>query len=262
MSRLVGVADPADAVLATELYANVVNAPLVVTDWATAEVIKTAENAVRDVQIALGNQLAVICDYADVDYRRVRDQINRLWSGESLILEAGAGVGGHCLPKDPWLLISSLPTGAPAPLIRAARTMNDAMGDHVVRIVERAIEREGLVAKDARVAVLGLTYDANSDDTRNAPATRIIASLRALGIDVVENDPYSLSDADLSKCLAGADVAVLVIPHDTYRDTDWSALVPLMRHANLVDCRRAIDPDLARTIGLRWYGLGVGVLAR
>jgi len=259
MARLVGVADPQVGVLGTELYRNIVQADLVVSDWETAEVIKTAENAARDVQIALANQLAIISDHAGVDVRKVREQINRLWAAEPLILEPSAGVGGHCLPKDPWLLVSGLPVDASRALVEGARALNESMPAHASAIVARALGDAGVVARGARVAVLGLTYEANSDDERNAPGPRVAAELERSGMTVVRHDPFVTKD-DVVAALRGADAVVVVVPHARYREADWDALGAAMRHRVFVDCRRAFEADALRGIGFKYRALGVAAL--
>jgi UDP-N-acetyl-D-mannosaminuronic acid dehydrogenase len=260
MARLVGASDPETALLGTDLYRNIVHAELVATDWETAEVIKTAENATRDIQIALANQLAIICDYVGVDFRKVREQINRLWSDQPLILDAGPGVGGHCLPKDPWLLVSAVPQGVTSALIEASRALNDAMPLHVVDIVERASIDAGIAIAGATVAVLGLTYDANSDDQRNAPGPRVAAELERRGARVKRHDPFVTPERALVDVLRDSDVAVVIIPHDEYREADWAALGTAMRRRALVDCRRALEADAIRLVGFTYRALGVAAL--
>ena len=236
------------------------HADLVVTDWQTAEVIKTAENAARDVQIALANQLALVCDHVGVDFRRVREQINRLWNDQPLILDPGPGVGGYCLPNDPWLLMSAMPQGAASALIEGSRALNDAMPSHVADITERALRDAGLAIGGAAVAVLGLTYEANSDDERNAPGPRVAADLERRGAYVVRHDPFVTPQRALVDVIHGCDVAVLVVPHNDYRDADWTAIGDAMRHRVVVDCRRALEADALRVAGFGYYALGVAAL--
>jgi UDP-N-acetyl-D-mannosaminuronic acid dehydrogenase len=260
MARLVGAPDPEVAALGADLYRNIVQADLVVTDWETAAVIKTAENATRDVQIALANQLAVICDHVGVDFRKVREQINRLWNDQPLILDAGPGVGGHCLPKDPWLLVSAIPQGAASALIEGSRAMNEAMPSHVVDITERACRDAGFGIADATVAVLGLTYEADSDDERNAPGPRVAMELERRGAHVERHDPFVTPDRAVADVLRGCDVAVVVVPHSIYRESDWDALGSAMRHRVVFDCRRALEADALRLLGFSYRALGVAAL--
>ncbi|HEU5287145.1 MAG TPA: nucleotide sugar dehydrogenase [Candidatus Limnocylindria bacterium] len=259
MARLVGVTEPRVGVLATELYRNIVRADLLVSDWETAEVIKTAENATRDVQIALANQLAIISDHAGVDVRKVREQINRLWAAEPLVLEPGPGVGGHCLPKDPWLLVSGLPPEASRALIEGARALNESMPSHTARVIARALADEGVDVSGAVVAVLGLTYEANSDDQRNAPGPRVAAEIERMGGRIVRHDPFVTRD-DVSAAVRDADATVVVVPHSIYREADWDVLGGLMRHRVFVDCRRAFEADALKMLGYRYRALGVAAL--
>ncbi|TME42616.1 MAG: hypothetical protein E6I57_03305 [Chloroflexi bacterium] len=210
-------------------------------------------------RIALANQLAIISDHAGVDVRKVREQINRLWAAEPLILEPGAGVGGHCLPKDPWLLVSGLPADASRALVEGARALNESMPAHASAIVARALGDAGVVARGARVAVLGLTYEANSDDERNAPGPRVAAELERSGMTVVRHDPFVTKD-DVVAALRGADAVVVVVPHARYREADWDALGAAMRHRVFVDCRRAFEADALRGIGFKYRALGVAAL--
>jgi UDP-N-acetyl-D-mannosaminuronic acid dehydrogenase len=255
MERLIGADDQAVGALAANLYGHIVQAALVNTSWETAEVIKTAENAARDVQIALANQLAVISDHVGVDVRIVRDHINRLWSDEPLILQPGPGVGGYCLPKDPWLMISSLPEEAPRQLIAGARALNDGMAAHVAAIVERALRTSS--ERSARVGVFGLTYNANSDDIRNAPGARVAGALERRGHQVILHDPYVRPGSGVIAALRGLDVAVFVMAHAEYREIDWAVVSSVVRGRAIVDCWRAFDGDLLRSLGFSYYGLGV-----
>jgi UDP-N-acetyl-D-mannosaminuronic acid dehydrogenase len=260
MVRLVGASNPDVAALGADLYRNIVQADLVATDWETAAVIKTAENATRDVQIALANQLAIICDHVGVDFRKVREQINRLWNDQALILDPGPGVGGHCLPKDPWLLVSAIPEGATSALIAGSRAINDAMPSHVADITERACRNAGLAISGATAVVLGLTYEANSDDQRNAPGPRVAVELERRGMRVRWHDPFVTPDRTLVDVVRGSDVAVVVVPHVGYLETDWGALGAVMAHRVVVDCRRALEADAVRLLDFSYYALGVGAL--
>jgi UDP-N-acetyl-D-mannosaminuronic acid dehydrogenase len=259
MSRLVGAKTTPEAGLAIDLYSSIVQAEFVITDWETAEVIKTAENAARDVQIALANQLAVISDYAGVDFRKVRDQINQLWRTEPLIMEAGPGVGGHCLPKDPWLLISALPLEAPANLILGARALNESMPQHACRIAEWMCVRNSLPLASVTAAVLGLTYDADTDDQRNAVGPIIAELLRKRVGEVVTHDPY-ITGGSLAHILRDADILLVVVPHREYKQENWGALGSLMRHRGFLDCRRVFEADALRASGYDYVGLGLGAL--
>lgn len=263
LSRLVGGDSEITSSVGVLLYRNVVFAPLLPVDYRTAEVVKTAENAARDIQIALANQLAIVCDHAGVDVRDVRAAVNDLWSREPLVLEPGPGVGGHCLPKDPWLMVDLVEDPSARALVTGARALNDHMPRHVVAIVERAARDAGLVLADSVVVLLGASYNADSDDTRNSPALDVAALLGPLVGDLRQHDPHvTRYDADVMEVMRGADVAVLLVGHAEYRQLDLVAVRERMRHAVIVDTRRALDAQTCRASGFRYTALGISALAR
>src|SRR5437879_3070165 len=174
-----------------EVYARFVKAEVHPTDWTTAEVVKTAENAYWDVQIAFANEVALISEELGVDAYRVRELVNTC--PYRMMLIPGAGVGGHCIPKDSWLLVSPAVQSKPE-LIPTAREVNDFMPRRMARLVEEALAAAGRKIKGARVAVLGFAYRENTDDTRNTPAKPMIQELRRRGADVAIHDPFARSE--------------------------------------------------------------------
>src|SRR3989442_6385508 len=143
-------------------YARFVKAEVHPTDWTTAEVVKTAENAYWDVQIAFANEVALISEELGVDAYRVLDLVNT--RPYRMMLIPGAGVGGHCIPNDSWLLVSPAVPSKPE-LIPTDREVNDFMPRRMARLVEEALAAAGRKIKGARVAVLGFSYRENTDDT-------------------------------------------------------------------------------------------------
>ena len=148
----------------------------------TAELAKLTENAARDVQIALANTAASAAEALGVDPVLLRTLVNR--HPRVALLEPGVGVGGHCLPVDPWFVIDAAP--AETALLRVAREVNDARpglwADRIARAADRAATK--------RIGLLGLTYKADTDDVRGSPAVEIA---RRLGerYDVLAADPYA-----------------------------------------------------------------------
>lgn len=260
LSRLVGGADEQTSAIGVALYKNVVFAPLHPVHYRTAEVVKTAENTARDVQIALANQLAVVSDHAGVDVRSVRAAINELWRDEPLVLEPGPGVGGHCLPKDPWLLVEGLDEQERA-LVAGARTMNLYMATHVVDIARALLSRAERTLEHSIVVVLGIAYDANSDDTRNSPGAAIASRLEQAGAVVRVHDPnVPPHDLPLAEALRGTDLAIIVAAHDQYRSLDLALLRSTMRTAAVLDTRRMLDAQTLELAGVRYAALGVSAL--
>lgn len=238
------------------LYSRVVRAPLEAADCVTAELVKTAENAYRDVNIAFANELARVCEASGADFPRVRALVNR--SPGRDVLWAGAGVGGPCIPKDPWLLLAAAPEGAGA-LLRAARDVNDAMPLHLAALVEGALAEAGRALEGARVVVLGRAYLPDCGDLRGSPTEPLAAALVARGAHVVLHDPHVPgSDGDLVDASRAADALVLAVAHAAYRTLPLGALREVVRTPVLVDGRFAIDPTAARDAGFVFRALGRG----
>jgi len=162
------------------------------TDCLTAEAAKTVENTYRDVNIAFANEMALVCESLGVDMFEVRRLVNA--RRDRHVHLPGAGVGGHCLPKDPWLLNHGVNCygrkGVKSELLAMARRINDSMPLHVAELVEEALSDAGRSLKGSRIAVLGMAYLEDSDDTRNTPAVPLIRALLARGAEVVAHDPH------------------------------------------------------------------------
>lgn len=260
LPRFVGADSPPAAEAATALYATVVHAELHATHYRTAEVIKTAENAARDVQIALANQLAIVCDLAGVSFDAVRGAVNDLWSREPLVLQAGPGVGGHCLPKDPWLMVAQLGDPAMRSLVSGARAMNGYMPRHVVAVILRLIRQRPDIS-NATVTLLGVSYNADSDDTRNSPTFDVAALLAPLGIRVRLHDPLVAGfDGPLAEVLAGAHVCVLMVAHHVYLNLLSAEVASTMATPIILDTRRALNQDAAESLGFRYAAVGRSAL--
>lgn len=257
VSRVCGASAPAVAQVMVNLYRWIVQADLDVSDLVTAELVKTAENAYRDVNIAFANELALICEAVGGDVWQVRELVNK--SPGRHVLLPGAGVGGHCIPKDPWLLAHGAGGQVPVRLIPAARSINDDMPRHIARLVEAGLAGQGRGLAAARVAVLGYAYLENSDDTRDSPSAALVAQLRAAGAEIAVHDPFVPEyQGPVPGTIRGADALVLMVAHDAYRELPLVELRPLMRTPVLVDGRHLFDAGIARAAGFRYLGVGKG----
>lgn len=204
--KLVAGLHPETPRMIREVYRHIVTAgALHATNSLTAEVVKTLENAYRDVRIAYATEIVRYCDEHDLDFYAVRDRVNaRLAqedeaSGDPNAVPSGGmlvpmlGVGGHCLPKDGILLWwRRLESGADTDhsLILRSRHINDGSPAQTIRLAERAFGR----LDRRRVAVLGTAYRFNSEDTRNAPSLVLARALLEKGCDVTLHDPYVKPD--------------------------------------------------------------------
>lgn len=226
--RIVGGVDSDSTRAAEEFYREFVSGEVLVTDSRTAELVKLAENTFRDVNIALANELSLICDELGVDVWHLIDLANH--HPRVNILRPGPGVGGHCLAVDPWFIVDSAPQLAR--LIRVAREVNNAKPASVVDKVRRKAAR----IHDPTIACLGLAYKPDIDDLRESPAVAITRELAASGVGhVLAVEPHitelprPLQDtgvglADFSAALAQADIVVCLVAHRLFREHPPTAL--------------------------------------
>jgi len=257
MSRVIGGNTPEAAGLAQGLYRHVVEAELDLTDCVTAELVKTAENAYRDVQIAFANEVALVCEAVGGDVWQVRELVNKS-PGRNMLLP-GAGVGGHCIPKDPWLLAYGASGMVTAKLIPAAREINDHMPLHIAELTVDALDEIGVEIEEARVAVLGYAYLENSDDTRNSPSATLVNRLEELGAEVCIHDPYVAEyRGELAERVQNCDAAVVMVRHDLYRQIDLGQLKGWLARPVLVDGRHVFERDGAEAAGFVFRGVGIG----
>lgn len=258
LSRVCGGHTPETAQTMIALYRTIVEADLDAANCVTAELVKTAENAYRDVNIAFANELALACEATGGDFLAVRELVNK--SPGRAVLMAGAGVGGHCIPKDSWLLAHGVNGRMPARLISAARAVNDHMPNHVTNLAEQELQRAGRDVTGAKIAVLGYAYLENSDDTRNSPSAVLVTNLQRLGAEVVIHDPWVPQyQGDVWACLHDCDAAVVMVAHNDYRALDLKQVKMALRTPILIDGRRVFDAQRAVAVGLVYRAVGLGV---
>lgn len=252
--RIIGGMTPESAQKARELYSSFVKGDIFLTDTTTAELAKVMENTYRDVNIALANELANVCEELKVDVWEVIELANK--HPRVNLLRPGPGVGGHCLAVDPWFVVEKAPQIAK--LIRLSRETNDEQPQFVVSMIEEMIE--GI--PNSKVTVLGVAYKGNVDDTRESPAIAIIHSLKAKGCQVVIVDPhvknfgYELSG--LEEAFKDSDCAVLVTDHDEFKTLSPEELGPLMRTKQILDTRHCLNLERWKAAGFNVRVLGVG----
>lgn len=263
--RIIGSFDKDSASVAAQLLKTVTSGDLSLTDCGSAEMAKLAENTFRDVNIAFANELALICEQVCVDIKEVIRLANT--HPRVRIHSPGCGVGGPCLTKDPYLLLSSRGSeDVELRIIEASRKMNDFMPSHTVRLVVKALRDAGKEVKNSRVAVLGVAYKGETNDTANSPAKKIIDELKNLRAEVAVYDPFSDESfgaqraPDLWKAVKSADVFVVVTDHKTFGSLNFSRMKRLMKEKPvIIDGRRLIDPNDAKRYGFIYHGIGYGI---
>jgi UDP-N-acetyl-D-mannosaminuronic acid dehydrogenase len=225
--RVVGGLTPACTQKAIDFYQSFVKGECLATDSKTAEMCKLTENSFRDVNIALANELSMICDQQGINVWEVIQLANH--HPRVNILQPGPGVGGHCIALDPWFIINQSPEQSQ--LLRSARGVNDSKPQWVLQKIDAAINKFQ-VANQAKptVACLGNTFKANVDDVRESPALEIVSQLAAKypnQILVVEPNLDELPDqlfnkqlkrVSFEKSINDADILVLLVDHTEFKN--------------------------------------------
>ena len=249
--RIVGGVTPQAAAAARDLYATFVRGDIVTTDATTAEFVKLIENTYRDVNIALANELARVAEYLGINVQEAIALANR--HPRVNLLKPGPGVGGHCIPVDPYFLIELAPHLTP--LMQAARAVNNGMVRHVVSTVTRLAREMNLF----RWVVLGAAYKANVADERNSPSIAISRLLVEQGVSVVVHDPYIVRfNRPLEDVVVGADGLLLLTDHSVYRLLDPASIASRMTKRFLFDTRLCVDVPKWEEHGFTVWRLGDG----
>jgi UDP-N-acetyl-D-glucosamine dehydrogenase len=227
--KLVGGLTEACTERARELYSLICEQVVVLSGPEAAELSKLLENIFRSVNIAFVNELAQLCDRLKIDVWEVIDAASTKPFG-FMRFEPGPGMGGHCLPIDPFYLAFKAREHDFYPeFIELAGKMNQAQPAYCAERIERALNDAGKPVKDSKILILGVSYKAGVGDMRESPALKIAELLRELGGDVSYHDPhvpelaqFGLRSVDLDASLAAADIAAIVTAHPSL---DYEAVV-------------------------------------
>ena len=224
--RIIGAADQRSRDMARDVYSAFVRGNLYLTDDVTAELCKLMENTYRDVNIALANEFAAVAEGLEIDPLAAIRLANK--HPRVKILRPGIGVGGHCIPLDPWFIKEIDP--ANARLIFTSRLINDEMPQRIATKIRQAVR--GI--SSPRIVAVGATYKPNVGDTRESPAVRIVDLLRADGYRVEHYDPLidGMQYSSLVDLCRDADCLVVLVEHDVVRTelkSQASAIRSVMR---------------------------------
>jgi UDPglucose 6-dehydrogenase len=261
---VIGCQDTAIAVRISELYRSL-QAPILVTDAASAELIKYASNAFLATKISFINEIANLCEAVSADVREVALGMGYDARIGFEFLHPGPGFGGSCLPKDvAALLHDSGQAGYDFRLLAGVAEVNHLQHGRIVEKIRGALNGK---LRDAEVGLWGLTFKANTDDVRDSPALAVASTLRADGARVRAYDPVAGEHArarmpeldvvaDAYDACADADVVVLLTEWDEFRWLDFDRVSQLMRVSRIVDARNLLDPAAMRKRGFTYLGLG------
>ena len=257
---VVGAFDDADGDAVAALHAGI-DAPVVRADVASAEMIKLAANAALMTRISFINEIANVCEATGADVVKVAEGVGHDRRIGKSFLRAGIGFGGSCFPKDSLALKQlAASSGYHFQVLNAVIEVNELQKRRVIGKLKQLLGS----LRGKRIALLGLAFKPNTDDTREAPAFVLAGRLLAEGADVVAWDPVASADGlhgvvqvpTVDEALTGADAAVLVTEWPHLAELDWAALARRMRSAVLVDGRNMLEPEAMRAAGFTYDAIG------
>ena len=253
--RVIGGVDEKSAEMAKEIYETFVTGKIYLTDAKTAEMVKLMENTYRDVNIALANEFAKIAEEIGINVWEAIELANK--HPRVNILKPGPGVGGHCISIDPWFIVEKSKN---AKLIRTARELNDSMPLFVVEKIKKIIKKD-----NGKIAIFGVTYKGNVDDTRESPAEKVVGKLIDDGFEVKCYDSYAREFKyplySLDEAVDNADIIVVLAEHNEYRDfneDDIKNIASKVRNKVILDTKNILKRKLWEKEGFKVYVLGDG----
>ena len=257
---IVGAFEEADGDAVEALHRGI-EAPVVRSDVASAEMIKLAANAALMTRISFINEIANVCEATGADVVKVAEGIGHDRRIGKSFLRAGVGFGGSCFPKDSLALKQlAASSGYHFQVLNAVIEVNELQKRRVIGKLKQGLGS----LRGKRIALLGLAFKPHTDDTREAPAFVLAGRLLAEGADVVAWDPVAHADglhgveqvATVDGAVRGADAVVLVTEWPELADVDWPAVAAGMRTPLFVDGRNMLDPETMRAAGFAYEGMG------
>lgn len=252
--------------IAAHLYGSIIEKIIRVRDTETAEAVKMVENIFRNVNIALVNELSLIFEKMGINTWEVIESASSKPFGYMPFFP-GPGVGGHCIPLDPFYMsYKAKKFGFIPRFIETAGEINEFMKMHAVNLICQGLKKVQKTPYKAKISVIGLSYKKNISDIRESPSIKIIEELKNLGAIIRVYDPYAKtivtkagrfdSESSLSEALMGADCAIFVVDHDEFRHQNIKDLAGLMAFPVIVDCKNIYDNEQ----GIIYLGIGKSTL--
>ena len=273
-NRLVyGVADgePGQAAAATldEVYASILaeDTPRMITDFATAELVKTAANSFLATKISFINAMAELCEASGADVTQLADAIGMDDRIGRKFLNAGLGFGGGCLPKDIRAFMARAGELGADQAVAFLKEIDSINMRRRVRMVDIARDALGGSFIGKKITILGAAFKPDSDDVRDSPALAVARLIATQGGLVTVTDPQAIGNAkksfpelnyvaDTAEAITGAEAVLLLTEWREYRDLDPAATAELVRGKVLVDGRNVLTPELWRSAGWTYRALG------
>lgn len=245
-NRVIGGINQKSAEKALALYSAFVKAEMFVTDTITAELCKLMENTYRDVNIALANELAKICEHLETNVWDVIRYANK--HPRVNLHSPGPGVGGHCLAIDPWFVIKSAPDLAT--IIELARNTNDSMPKFVAQKIKK------LVTKNSKITILGCTYKPDVGDLRESPIMDLLELIKDdFQVNIV--DPFiDKYDFDVYEASKDASLVILGVNHKSFENINFAKLKQVVKEPVILDTRNYFNKDKVKKMGFAYHLLG------
>ena len=250
--RIVGGIDEKSAFITSQVYSTFAPSIIKMGSLVAAELEKLIENTYRDVNIAFANEWARICELYGVDAYEIIKAANS--QPYSHILNPGL-VGGHCIPMDPYYVISDARgRGFEPRLMQTARDINESLFQHIVDMVDEGLEK---------VVILGLSFKKDVKSFETSHTLKLVSLLAKKGYDVTVHDPFLddaafqfKTDPDLYHAIENSDCVILSTAHSQYESLNFSKIKNIMRGDLIIDVRGMFHPSEVLASGLRYKGIG------
>jgi nucleotide sugar dehydrogenase len=260
--RVLGSLDSKGLETALAFYSSIINAEIKpMANIKEAEAVKIVENSFRDINIAFVNELALSFSRLGIDIKNVIEGASTKPFG-FMAHYPGCGVGGHCIPVDPYYLIEyARKNGFDHRFLSLARQINNEMPIHTADLATSYLTDAGLPVKGSRIAVLGLSYKADIDDCRESPSFKIISHLKKQGVKVSVYDPFvpeKSTAKTLRDALTGAQIILVATAHSDFKKYLVPSVLNKLGILAVVDGRNCLDLDSFVSSGMTYLGIGRG----
>lgn len=249
--RIVGGIEDVSAQMTKRLYETFVKGRILLTDATTAEMVKVIENTYRDVNIAFANELAKISEKIGVNVWEAIELANH--HPRVNIHMPGPGVGGHCIPVDPWFLVQLQPDLAQ--MIYLARTINDSMPAYTAAKVQEIFRKKQI--RHGKVALLGLTFKADIHDVRESPSFDVMKIFNEKAVNYTAYDPFVKTRNETpASFLKHADLILIMTDHTEFKELDPNEAASLVRSRLILDTKNCINREKWEKAGFEVFMLG------
>ncbi len=269
LPQIIGGINEESVNAAALLFGKLTNTLVRVSSLETAEIIKQIDNVFRDVNFALGNEMGLVCEQLGVDAYEVAKSANMNYARTKIMIP-GAGVGGACLPKDPYIFLNQLKRQLPHSMVLTARKLNESMPAHMVEMVGEEFSKQKKKIENSKIVLLGLAFKGlpETDDVRASPALDIADLLKAKKANIVGMDPVINKDSvvdkltyvtTFSEALKGADCVIITNNHPRWGEIPFDEHAGEMKKkAIIIDGWNMLNRQEIERLGFIYRGVGIG----